>query len=146
MTTRMQVAPFRRVQQIGNARDLRHAAMAMAGTLQVTSDDEAGEAVEGDTGFTAHIEGDAQPWLRSGSGTHGAGLQMVRLWWEIMASPALKVMQDFNSTVYSVGCMMRCERYSGGLGAGSFTRVVEICGTFGCRNAQMSASVYIQAV
>ncbi len=53
------------MRQLENARDLRHAAMAMAGTLQVTSDEEAGEAVEGDTGFTAHVEGDATPRVKS---------------------------------------------------------------------------------
>ncbi len=52
-----QVAPFRRVRQLADLRDVRHAAAAMVGTLQVTSDEEGGEIVEGDTGFTAHVEG-----------------------------------------------------------------------------------------
>ena len=51
------MAPFRRVRQLADLRDVRHAAAAMVGTLQVTSDEEGGEIVEGDTGFTAHVEG-----------------------------------------------------------------------------------------
>ena len=48
------------MRQLADLRDVRHAAAAMVGTLQVTSDEEGGEIVEGDTGFTAHVEGPQQ--------------------------------------------------------------------------------------